>query len=147
MKYIIFIVVAGLIIWGAAVYKPGETNTINKDTATTMPNGLKIEDVNVGTGAEAKKGSLITVQYVGTLDNGTEFDSSRKPGREPFQFPLGQGMVIQGWEQGFEGMKVGGIRKLTIPSELGYGSAGAGATIPPNATLHFEVELLGVREN
>lgn len=156
MKYIIFIVIAIIIIWAAAVYKPGQstqvpvaTNTINATSTpniTTMPNGLKIEDVKVGTGAEAKKGSLITVHYVGTLDNGTKFDSSRDRG-EPFQFPLGQGMVIQGWEQGFEGMKVGGIRKLTIPPELGYGATGAGAAIPPNATLHFEVELLGVREN
>lgn len=155
MKYVIFIVVAALIIWGAAVYRPGGQsavavdNTINNEPITeptTMTNGLKIEDVKVGAGAEAKKGTLITVHYVGTLDNGTKFDSSRDRG-EPFVFPLGQGMVIQGWEQGFEGMKVGGIRKLTIPSELGYGAAGAGASIPPNATLHFEVELLNVRES
>lgn len=156
MKYIIFIAVAVIIIFAAMQYKPNATSPISTtnitDTTTTtnnittMPNGLIIEDVKVGTGAEAKKGTLITVHYVGTLDNGTKFDSSRDRG-EPFVFPLGQGMVIQGWEQGFEGMKVGGIRKLTIPSALGYGAAGAGAAIPPNATLHFEVELLGVRES
>ncbi len=108
-----------------------------------MENGLVIEDVKVGTGDTAVKGALISVHYVGTLDNGTKFDSSRDRG-EPFQFPLGQGMVIQGWEQGFEGMKIGGVRKLTIPPALGYGAQNVGP-IPANSTLHFEVELLGVR--
>jgi FKBP-type peptidyl-prolyl cis-trans isomerase len=104
---------------------------------------LKIEDVKVGKGAEAKTGDLVTVNYTGYLTDGTKFDSSLNPGRQPFQFTIGQGQVIQGWEQGFAGMKVGGTRKLTIPPEMGYGAQGQGA-IPPNAVLVFDVELLGV---
>jgi len=107
-------------------------------------NKLIIEDVLVGTGAEATPGKKITVNYTGTLTNGTKFDSSLNPGRTPFEFTLGAGEVIQGWDQGFNGMKVGGKRKLTIPSSMGYGSADMGA-IPPNSTLIFEVELLGVQ--
>ncbi|MEZ4156452.1 MAG: FKBP-type peptidyl-prolyl cis-trans isomerase [Candidatus Paceibacterota bacterium] len=108
-----------------------------------MNEDFKIEDVKVGEGVEAVKGSEITVHYVGTLDDGTKFDSSRDRGN-PFSFVLGSGMVIQGWEQGFEGMKVGGVRKLTIPPYMGYGDRAIGS-IPPNSTLHFEVELLGVK--
>ena len=105
---------------------------------------LKIEDTKVGTGAEAKSGDLVTVHYTGYLTDGTKFDSSLDSGK-PFQFRIGEGKVIQGWEQGFTGMKVGGKRKLTIPPELGYGARGAGrGAIPPNATLVFDVELLGV---
>lgn len=106
---------------------------------------LKIEDQVVGTGAEAVIGKKITVNYTGTLVDGTKFDSSLNPGRTPFEFTLGAGEVIQGWDQGFAGMKVGGKRKLTIPPSLGYGAAGAGSAIPPNATLIFEVELLNVQ--
>ncbi len=105
---------------------------------------LKIEDVVVGTGAEAQKGKQVSVHYTGWLTNGTKFDSSKDRG-QPFQFALGRGQVIQGWDDGVAGMKVGGKRKLTIPPELGYGPAGAGGVIPPNATLVFEVELLGVK--
>lgn len=105
---------------------------------------LKIEDLVVGTGAEAVAGKLISVHYTGTLTNGTKFDSSKDRG-EPFEFTLGAGQVIQGWDKGFAGMKVGGKRKLTIPSDMGYGAQGAGGVIPPNATLIFEVELLGVK--
>jgi FKBP-type peptidyl-prolyl cis-trans isomerase len=105
---------------------------------------LVIEDIQVGTGEEAKAGQTVSVHYVGTLTNGTKFDASRDRGR-PFEFPLGRGRVIQGWDQGVAGMKVGGIRKLTIPPHLGYGAQGAAGVIPPNATLLFEVELLGVR--
>ena len=105
---------------------------------------LKIEDVVVGQGDEAVKGKQVTVHYTGWLTDGKKFDSSKDHG-EPFQFALGRGQVIQGWDQGVAGMKVGGKRKLTIPPELGYGKAGAGGVIPPNATLVFEVELLGVR--
>lgn len=101
------------------------------------------EDLKVGDGAEAKAGDSVTVNYVGTLTDGTKFDSSYDR-NQPFTFRLGAGEVIQGWDQGVEGMKVGGKRKLTIPSELGYGERGAGADIPPNATLIFEVELLSV---
>jgi len=110
---------------------------------TTNMNGLKIEDEKVGTGEEAVSGKKITVNYSGTLTDGAKFDSSYDRGT-PFTFNLGAGEVIQGWDQGFSGMKVGGKRKLTIPPELGYGASGAGGAIPPNATLIFEVELLKV---
>ncbi len=105
---------------------------------------LQIEDLHVGDGAEAKTGQLVTVHYTGWLTNGTKFDSSVDR-RQPFAFPLGAGQVIQGWDQGVAGMKVGGKRKLTIPPHLGYGDRGAGGVIPPAATLVFEVELLSVK--
>ena len=105
---------------------------------------LKTEDTKVGTGAEAVTGKSVLVHYTGWLTNGTKFDSS-KDRNEPFSFQLGAGQVIKGWDQGVAGMKVGGIRKLTIPPNLGYGARGAGDAIPPNATLVFEVELLGVK--
>ena len=104
---------------------------------------LQIEDLVVGTGDEAVAGKHVSVHYTGWLTNGTKFDSSVDRGR-PFEFGLGAGRVIAGWDQGVAGMKVGGKRKLTIPPELGYGARGAGGVIPPNATLVFEVELLGV---
>ena len=106
---------------------------------------LRIEELQVGTGEAAKAGDLVSVHYTGWLEDGTKFDSSVDRG-EPIEFPLGAGMVIQGWEQGLEGLRVGGKRRLTIPPELGYGEAGAGDVIPPNATLVFEVELMGVSE-
>ena len=109
-----------------------------------MSGKLQVEDVVVGTGALAQKGKLVSVHYTGWLTDGKKFDSSKDRG-QPFQFPLGRGHVIQGWDQGVEGMKVGGKRKLTIPPEMGYGAQGAGGAIPPDATLVFEVELLGVR--
>ncbi|MCA1826077.1 MAG: FKBP-type peptidyl-prolyl cis-trans isomerase [Myxococcales bacterium] len=105
---------------------------------------LKIEDLVVGNGAEAVKGKQVMVHYTGWLTDGKKFDSSKDRG-QPFHFALGRGQVIQGWDDGVAGMKVGGKRKLTIPPELGYGKAGAGGVIPPDATLVFEVELLGVR--
>jgi FKBP-type peptidyl-prolyl cis-trans isomerase FkpA len=109
----------------------------------TTPSGLIIEDVTVGAGAAAAAGQKVTVHYTGWLINGTKFDSS-KDRNDPFVFPLGGGRVIKGWDEGVQGMKVGGKRKLTIPPALGYGARGAGGAIPPNATLVFEVELLGV---
>ena len=105
---------------------------------------FKIEDLKVGTGAEAKEGSTVKVHYVGTLKNGERFDSSRDRG-EPFEFTIGKGGVILGWDKGVPGMKVGGKRKLTIPSELGYGSTGQPPKIPAYATLLFEIELMEVK--
>ena len=109
-----------------------------------LENGLLIEDIVVGVGNEAKDHNKVVVNYTGTLENGSIFDSSLKPGRDPFTFTLGVGSVIKGWDQGVKGMKVGGKRKLVIPPELGYGDKGAGNVIPPNTTLYFEVELLEV---
>ena len=118
-----------------------KTNTMEP---ITTADGLIIQDEVIGTGAEAKAGQQVTVNYSGTLTNGTKFDSSYDRG-QPFVFTLGVGQVIKGWDEGFAGMKIGGKRKLTIPSDLGYGAQGAGGVIPPNATLVFEVELLGVK--
>ena len=106
--------------------------------------GLEIEDLEEGTGDEAVAGKLISVHYTGVLEDGTKFDSSHDRD-EPFEFHLGAGQVIQGWDEGFAGMKVGGKRKLTIPPEMGYGDAGAGGVIPGGATLIFDVELLEVK--
>jgi FKBP-type peptidyl-prolyl cis-trans isomerase len=105
---------------------------------------LVIEDLRPGTGAEAKAGHKVSVHYVGTLTDGKKFDSSRDRGK-PFEFALGGGQVIKGWDQGVAGMKIGGLRKLTIPPHLGYGARGAGGVIPPNATLVFEVELIALK--
>jgi FKBP-type peptidyl-prolyl cis-trans isomerase FkpA len=106
-------------------------------------NELVILDEAEGTGPAAKSGDRVTVHYTGWLTDGTKFDSSRDAGK-PFSFPLGAGRVIPGWDKGVVGMKVGGKRKLTIPSDLGYGEQGAGGAIPPNATLKFDVELLKI---
>ncbi|MBL8073964.1 MAG: FKBP-type peptidyl-prolyl cis-trans isomerase [Nitrospira sp.] len=110
----------------------------------TTPSGLKYVDQVVGTGEAAVAGKNVSVHYTGWLESGKKFDSSVDRG-QPFSFPLGAGRVIKGWDEGVQGMKVGGKRKLTIPSDLGYGSRGAGGVIPPNATLIFDVELLGIR--
>lgn len=104
---------------------------------------MQIEDLQIGEGAEASAGQRVSVHYTGWLTSGEKFDSSLDRG-SPFQFQLGAGQVIKGWDQGVAGMKIGGKRKLTIPPELGYGERGAGNLIPPNATLVFEVELLGL---
>ena len=108
----------------------------------TTSSGLQYIDLKVGTGAPAQAGQTVSVHYTGWLESGKKFDSSVDRG-QPFSFPLGAGRVIKGWDEGVQGMKVGGKRKLIIPSNLGYGARGAGGVIPPNATLIFEVELLG----
>ena len=109
--------------------------------STTTASGLIQEELVLGTGALAKAGQTAVVHYTGWLTDGTKFDSSRDRD-EPFSFPLGRGFVIAGWDEGVQGMCVGGSRRLTIPPELGYGARGAGGVLPPNATLVFEVELL-----
>ena len=113
----------------------------------TTPSGLQYEDTTVGDGAEARAGQDVTVHYTGWLYNdgaqGAKFDSS-KDRNDPFEFSLGAGMVIKGWDEGVQGMKVGGQRTLIIPAALGYGARGAGGVIPPNATLKFDVELLNI---
>jgi FKBP-type peptidyl-prolyl cis-trans isomerase FkpA len=106
--------------------------------------GLLIEELIVGSGEEATAGRKVSVHYTGWLTDGKKFDSSKDRG-EAFDFPLGRGQVIRGWDEGVAGMKVGGKRKLTIPPNLAYGTRGAGGVIPPNATLVFEVELLGLK--
>ena len=112
-------------------------------TQTTTASGLVIDELELGRGDTAEKGRMVSVHYTGWLTDGRKFDSS-KDRNDPFVFPLGAGHVIRGWDEGVQGMQVGGKRKLTIPPELGYGARGAGGVIPPNATLVFEVELLGV---
>ena len=109
----------------------------------TTESGLKYEDLVQGDGAEATAGKRVSVHYTGWLTDGSKFDSSVDR-NSPFQFSLGAGMVIRGWDEGVQGMKIGGKRKLTIPPQLGYGERGAGGVIPPNATLVFDVELLEV---
>ena len=109
----------------------------------TTQSGLQYLDITMGNGATAKTGQVVTVHYTGWLTDGRKFDSS-KDRNDPFQFNLGASEVIRGWDEGVQGMQVGGVRKLTIPAALGYGARGAGRDIPPNATLVFEVELLGL---
>ena len=147
------LLVVCLIVVISACSKKGDapvSKTATPAPATAVPaqlvaavTELKIEDTQVGSGKVAETGQNVTVHYTGWLTNGTKFDSSKDHG-QPFTFPLGGGRVIKGWDKGVAGMKVGGVRKLTIPPDLGYGSRGAGGVIPPNATLVFEVELLGV---
>lgn len=123
------------------------TATTHAQIVTTT-SGLKYQDLTVGTGAEAKPGQIVQVHYTGWLDQagkkGGKFDSSLDRGT-PFEFPLGAGRVIRGWDEGVAGMKIGGKRELLIPASLGYGARGAGAAIPPNANLIFDVELLAVK--
>ena len=124
---------------------PGATLVFDVELVGVRPKPeVKVEVLREGTGREAQDGDTVSVHYTGKLDDGTKFDSSLERG-EPITFPLGAGMVIPGWEEGIRGMRVGEKRNLTIPPELGYGEYGAGDAIPPNATLHFEVELVDAR--
>ncbi len=112
--------------------------------ARTLPDGLQITDERIGTGDVAEAGKTVTVNYVGTLENGAKFDSSYDR-HQPFSFQLGAGQVIKGWDEGVAGMKVGGKRQLVIPADLAYGAQSPSPAIPPNSTLVFEIELLGVK--
>jgi FKBP-type peptidyl-prolyl cis-trans isomerase FkpA len=143
------LVVVGLLTTVAAISackKNQEGNAVSPKQPTNAEAGsLVIEDVQVGTGDVASKGKTVSVHYTGRLTDGTKFDSSLDRGR-PIEFPLGTGMVIKGWDQGLDGMKVGGKRKLTIPPQLAYGDRGTpGGPIPPKATLVFDVELMAVK--
>jgi len=124
------------------------SNSMNEETAggevITTPSGLKYIEIEAGTGATPNRGQTVRVHYTGTLEDGTKFDSSRDRKR-PFDFTIGVGQVIKGWDEGVGTMKVGGRRQLIIPPDLGYGARGAGGVIPPNATLIFDVELLEVK--
>lgn len=121
-----------------------ESSASSEGKEITTSSGLQYIDQVVGTGETAKTGQTVSVHYTGWLTNGKKFDSSVDRG-QPFSFRLGVGQVIKGWDEGVQGMKIGGKRKLTIPSNLGYGARGAGGLIPPHATLVFDVELLGVQ--
>jgi peptidylprolyl isomerase len=120
------------------------SNTMSDANTVTTPSGLKYIELQEGTGDTPQRGQTVVVHYTGTLENGKKFDSSRDRG-QPFNFKIGLGQVIKGWDEGLSTMKVGGRRQLIIPSELGYGARGAGGVIPPNATLVFDVELLGIQ--
>jgi FKBP-type peptidyl-prolyl cis-trans isomerase len=122
----------------------GNESSASDGKEITTSSGLQYIDQIVGTGETAKAGQTVSVHYTGWLTNGKKFDSSVDRG-QPFSFRLGVGQVIKGWDEGVQGMKIGGKRKLTIPSNLGYGARGAGGLIPPHATLVFDVELLGVQ--
>jgi FKBP-type peptidyl-prolyl cis-trans isomerase len=146
---ILIIVVIGIYFWAqngsknsGAALSPSLNQSQNNSTSYDIQ-GMKVEILQQGTGDPVKSGDTVTVNYVGTLQDGTKFDSSIDRG-QPFQFTPGQNSVIQGWELGVVGMKVGEKRKLTIPPELGYGANGAGGVIPPNATLTFEIDLLSI---
>ncbi len=143
---LIIAVVGGYYIFKTPKTNPTETNEQNTNPTNSNNftiQGMKIEILKEGSGEGAKVGDTVSVNYVGTLENGTKFDSSIDRG-EPFPFTLGQNRVIQGWEKGVLGMKVGEQRKLTIPYELAYGEAGFPPVIPPKATLIFVVDLLGI---
>ena len=139
----VFIIGSWIILLIIFVFYPLSGKAAEKAMVTTT-SGLQYVDLVVGSGREAHAGETAIVHYTGTLTDGTKFDSS-KDRNTPFSFPLGAGRVIKGWDEGVKGMKIGGIRKLVIPPQLGYGSRGAGSAVPPNATLIFEVELLDLR--
>jgi FKBP-type peptidyl-prolyl cis-trans isomerase len=147
-KYSSFVLVGVLIAFASGCTKKenqtGSQQTTGAPTQSTTAGELKKEDLVVGKGAEAAPGKKVSVHYTGWLTDGKEFDSSKKSGH-PFEFTLGEGKVIKGWDDGLVGMKVGGKRKLTIPPQLAYGERAVGGVIPANSTLVFEVELLNVK--
>lgn len=156
------VVIAFLVLFTTLFTRPRNTDLVSQEQVTVMPqdsidnnepvasaSALQVQDVVVGTGAEAVPGKMVAVHYTGTFQDGTVFDSSVSRG-VPFEFPLGQGMVIAGWEEGVKGMKVGGKRRLTIPPQMGYGpqdikDPSGKVVIPANSTLFFDVELVGVK--
>jgi FKBP-type peptidyl-prolyl cis-trans isomerase FkpA len=139
---VVLAAVMGVLI--ASFVAAGDDKDKKEGKVVTTDSGLKYQDLKEGTGDAAKKGDTVSVHYTGWLKDGTKFDSSLDR-NEPFEFRLGAGDVIKGWDEGVAGMKVGGKRKLTIPPELGYGKKGAGKVIPPDAELTFEVELLKIK--
>jgi FKBP-type peptidyl-prolyl cis-trans isomerase FkpA len=161
---ILFVIIAAAVIWCGVWYSGkisqedeqsqaaagSQAITAQQAVQQTIMNNFKIKDDVVGTGAAVQNGDTVSVLYSGSLDDGTVFDASSLHGNQPFSFVVGAtgpGSVIQGWNLGLVGMKVGGTREMTIPPELGYGAQGAGTTIPPNATLHFTVQLLSVNSS
>lgn len=142
-----WLAIGGLCVGLIAGCAGTEASQASNDTAAgkgvTTKSGLMYTDEKEGTGPAAKAGDRVVVHYTGWLKDGTKFDSSHDHGK-PFEFPLGAGKVIKGWDQGIAGMKVGGKRKLIIPPQLGYGMQGAGDAVPPNATLIFEIELVSI---
>lgn len=153
-KILIGVLVIAVLVVGVFVVRDMSKGTTGEktDSTTTITTSapqptssakVTIEDITEGTGAEVKSGDTVVIHYMGTLEDGTQFDSSYDRG-EPYTTQIGTGAVIQGWDQGVPGMKIGGKRKLTIPSELGYGQAGSG-DIPPNSNLIFELELLEIK--
>jgi FKBP-type peptidyl-prolyl cis-trans isomerase FkpA len=142
------VVIATLAVGAACAAPISATTATAQGAIMTTPSGLKIQDTKVGTGATPRTGQTCVMHYTGWLytngSKGAKFDSSVDRG-QPFEFPIGTGRVIKGWDEGVASMKVGGKRTLIIPPDLGYGARGAGGVIPPNATLLFEVELLDVK--